>query len=575
MSLEDLLQPNWKPRKDGSFLRAAALRFACVLEPLLVRCGVDGPQMRSILELRMTLESRGPDGKTSGFASLGLVLTILMAWLSGLPVGIAAVAKMQPGAWMTLVSAQTLFFVGMMLFTQYGPLLVDGTDVAVLQSRPVADRTLFTARLVHVAAYVGFLVMALVFWPLCLGWLGAPLLYIVVVPVVVVLTAMLTVGLVALAYALVLRIAGPVSFQRAAFWMQLAGAASFFAVIQMVSHVMRIPGIGDWFKSDSWTHVLVPPFLFGALFDVLLGRHDAHSIVMASLALVLPLLAIAAAVALAGRHFVTALAGEIGSISKRSGWPRGAMSRCGALLSRSRGERAAWDFVGAHLLRDRHFLRAAAPMVGGLAAGLLAFSGSARIMPEWLCAVLPAMYLYLLALVLPALVEASRYGEHPNARWIWQAAPVGDTRAIVRGHVLRVWFTLHLPMLVLTSLVVLFFAGSGAIPHLAIAMLGSSALGFAAVRRAKAHLPFSAQPIRGDFDGRTVSVMFGILVASCVAAAAHFLASLHPIAFLAWSVWVVIATIVTWRDLAHLPEARVPELDEPMSATGAPGSASR
>ena len=52
------------------------------------------------------------------------------------------------------MSGLALGLFGLQLVLFYGGMLLDPTDVAVLHSRPVSDRTLFATRLAHVSVYL-------------------------------------------------------------------------------------------------------------------------------------------------------------------------------------------------------------------------------------------------------------------------------------------------------------------------------------------------------------------------------------------------------------------------------------
>ncbi|MBM3984702.1 MAG: hypothetical protein FJ296_03270, partial [Planctomycetes bacterium] len=271
----------WEGRGDGLLVALGAWLALRLARPLSL-LGVDGRACAEIVRTRLRLDQRGPPGLALGTASLsarsgdvlgiGLVLMLYLFWLMGLGIGVAALLGVPGPMFVALVSGATLGLFSLQLVLFYGTLLLDPTDIGVLHSRPVSGRTLFAARLLHVATYLLCGSVALCFFPAVLGCLAfPPLAVLVAVPLAVTGSALLALGLVALAYATLLRLVGPTRFQRATLWVQIAAGTFLMGGVQLVVPVVRHSGLAAAVAERPELLAGLPPFHHAALFKVLAG----------------------------------------------------------------------------------------------------------------------------------------------------------------------------------------------------------------------------------------------------------------------------------------------------------------
>jgi ABC-2 type transport system permease protein len=507
----------WTPRDDG-LLIGLAMRLARRAGPPLALLGVDALAFREILRTRLRLDQRGAPSLRAGSTraagdggfSMGAALILSLFWMAGLPIGLAAIALPAP-AWMALVSGATLglFFLQLALF--YGAMLLDPTDIGVLQSRPVSGRTLFAARLAHVGVYLLVGCACFMFFPMTLGCIAHPAwAVLLLVPVTVLLSALLALGLVALMHALALLLVGPARFQRVALGLQMLMAMLIMGGLQPLMALGRHLGLVDSLQAHPALRALVPPLHFGSLFAVVLGRARPGDGALAAAAVLLPLAALVLALLVAGRHFVAGVSGAFAPQAARGArWPDGPLRRLGARLCRGPEEQAAFDFTLALARRDRAFLRQALPAALGLAVTGLGIVASLRLDPHIGAAVscaLPAAACFG-ALGSPALLEAARFSEHWPARWIFQALPVSDLRALLRGGVLALLLGWIAPLLLLSSLVLLLLGGVARAPGVLAGLLAATALALFPLPALQLRVPFTDQPRTNEVDFRNMGAV--------------------------------------------------------------------
>lgn len=540
--------------------------------PLLARCadawiraarrpiaalGVDVPRMRAIVATKLTLDSRGQG--EGGVGSAGLTIFMVLAWLSSLPIGIAAVAKLSPDLWMGLVAGHTLVFLGFLLFSQLAPILVDATDVQIVGSCPVDDRTLFAARLAHLAAYAISIALPSLFWPVLLGWLGYPfLLVLLVVPIAVALSAANAIGLAALSFALTARIAGPARFQRVALSAQVAGAVFALGGVQILVRVLPFELLREIYVSGTPLRFAALPLQQGSLFALVRGPVEGLHVLGAALAFATPALLLAAAVAVASRSFAAALAGEVFAAPTRvRGFASTWLQRIGARLCPSRDERAGFDLGLALGRRDRSFLRVALPgSIAVLAPAIVNLFPARAALPDSVLRFVGVVPLYFLVIVPPSLLESSRLCDTPDGRWTFVASPLASLRRVTRGVVKALIVVFALPIVFVLLALITALGGADRLPDALFAAVFALSLGIFWLPFFQVEVPFSRALKFGEARWESLPPMFALLAVAACAFGLQTLVRLHWASYSIAAVLLAGFAVVAWRRLEQIREPR-------------------
>jgi ABC-2 type transport system permease protein len=546
----------WHPKRTSVILIPLVMRCAERLRRPLVAMGVDHARFTWLLETKLTLDFRSDNKGGSGFITFGLILVMVMTWLSSLPVTLLALVHPPPEVWMAALSAHAMFMTLFLLGTMYSAILVDTTDVDVLQSRPIPDRTLFAARLAHITVYLVAILSMCLFWPIVLGWLGYPFWSLVIaVPIVVVQSATTALGIVAVVFALALRIGGPARFQRLALWSQIGITALLMGGAQASSFFMRGKPLLEWLQGDSWTRAFLPPLQQGGLYALLLGHVTRMNVAFAVLAVLVPIVSILVALALASKHFVAGLQGEIARPpATHSRRKPGIFSRLGAWCTSSRQERAGYDFVLAMSRREKLFLRATVPMLIGFASMGIVMPLNARALGDQMPGILRVLPIFLFAIGLPGILENWRFSEHGEAAWILETAPTSTLRPFVLGGIKVVLLGMLAPAVLAISVFLLAVQGIDVLPDLLVAVLLVSVLALVTVPFLVLRVPFCRKPKFGEVDFRNVAVIFSVMLVTLAAGALQALARLHWLGLLSLGVATAVGVVVAWKRLERIPE---------------------
>ena len=201
--------------------------------------GADIDQLSAILHVRLILDDRKPvtlmrNQKQKKDRKYGSATNFVLSMAMGIFYMFPLLVVHDRIFSLTIYFFLFLSVVTFMLITDFSNVLFDARDKYILFPRPVNDKTLVLARLLHVFIYLFrvILPMALPGWivlGIADGWKSALLF-----PLPLLLLVFLTLFLVNGVYLLVLRLAKPEKFQDVINYFQVFTSVIFFAVVYLV-----------------------------------------------------------------------------------------------------------------------------------------------------------------------------------------------------------------------------------------------------------------------------------------------------------------------------------------------------
>ena len=524
----------WSTVEERTLLARVILWLVDVLRAPVTAFGVEHRVFRELLRVRVVLGIRPSKTAASVMGTAGAALVVTMVWFTGIGTGIVALTVKNPVIWVTVSLSVLMFLLAMLLFQVVAGILVDPTDIGVVAAHPIRDRTVFAVRLAEAGLHVLVISAAFAAGNVMIAVFGQPPLAVLLVfPVLTLLAGATTLGLVALMFAVILRIVGPTHFQRVTLWAQIVGGALFLASGQLPRLVPRGQW-GLWKDQLQELRFLWPPFQYAEVFELALGRAALAEPLAVVAAFLLPAAVLAATFALASRYFVAGLQGTLGAPRPRAAWPQGLVDSIGRRLV-SGVERHGYDFTAALSRREPGFLRGVLPQLAMFQVMSLGMSFSLN-RDSRLFIPFSAAFLFM---VLPNVLTQAQSTATPDARTLFSNAPLADEGAFLRGGVkalLVQWFALPALLLVCVQLLVV---GLEALPRIVLAF----------ARHYRLRLFFTL-PVRVGEGG---SANLGLVILSGFAmlllVGAHFALSLHPLALAGGIVLTAGLLRVLWRRL--------------------------
>jgi len=369
---------------------------------------------------------------------------------------------------------------GVVTVIAWGSLLPDKRDTLILGSLPVQPSLVVCAKLLALAAYVGFVALfvqgvAAVFWGMILGdsaTLGFALRGIWAHLVACSLASMAVCIAVAAAQGLLLSIAGPRLFRPISTILQavLVGAMALCLALLPVMTSSIVPTLSGAAGARPWLF-LMPPVWFLGIYEQLLGTNNPMLIALASKAWI----AVAAAVTVVVITYPIAYRRLMVSVVETGSEPRHRLARLlhGLVVQaagRDAAARAAAEFFSATLARvDRQRFILAIALGVAIAWGLpgwMGFQPGTEPQPGVLALPLAAMMFLLVGLRVAASLPAD-----VRAAWVFEVHDIG--RRSARQGLERVMFLLAVlpPVLLSVSVLAYLWGAAVALTH-AVIMIG-------------------------------------------------------------------------------------------------------
>jgi ABC-2 type transport system permease protein len=139
------------------------LRFVTLLNPILKKTGVDTDQLHIILKVKLLMDERRP--KTAFAAKRNTsnnntgkvqnpILVSVMTVILGLLIGAILFLSKAPYVAQTLYFIVFMVMMSLTLISDFTSVLIDPRDQFILLPRPVNDRTVAVARILHISIYI-------------------------------------------------------------------------------------------------------------------------------------------------------------------------------------------------------------------------------------------------------------------------------------------------------------------------------------------------------------------------------------------------------------------------------------
>ncbi|HLR70216.1 MAG TPA: hypothetical protein VK085_02145 [Pseudogracilibacillus sp.] len=145
------------------------LRLLDLLRPLFQRLNIDYPAMRNIVEVKLMMDTRrtptifaGSKKKESSNQFIKSLFIYMLYSLILLPFIWGDAYMMQ----MSIVFGITMFLLMTTMIADFSAVLLDVRDTTILHTKPIDNRTINAAKMVHVIVYITMLTLAFTIIPI-------------------------------------------------------------------------------------------------------------------------------------------------------------------------------------------------------------------------------------------------------------------------------------------------------------------------------------------------------------------------------------------------------------------------
>jgi hypothetical protein len=454
-------------RKD-----ALALAVAGRLGRFLRRWGVDPAQYQWLLLTSLKLDFRSenlmPGREGLGSTTSALTMTVVMYLLfSSLMSAMLAFSGAGTLLFSGILLGYAMLMLAMSILIEFGSTVINPDDFHILGPRPVSSGTYFAVKFSNLAFYILIFGSALNLIPAFVGLAcpGARFYFPLVYFLVALLASLFVAGAIIALYGWLLRLVHYEKFKDIITYCQIVFSFLFFFGYQLIPRYVE-NGLKGSAVSGGWTFA-IPSFWFAGLVEVLLGRVDVSTAMLAAMGLLgfagfftVLLRSVSLDYAEHLSHIVS-MSGEKATASAdqpSSGRPARWFQQ---LLLPTGEERAFFYFILTMIRRNRQLKLQLYPNLGIIIAlVVLAIVQEENIadpfvqMPRSFAAFAPVLA-FLFAAV--GLYSVLPYSDEYRGHWIFQLAPLGKRERVLKAVKKAIVSVVFAPLLALNVIIFSFF----------------------------------------------------------------------------------------------------------------------
>jgi ABC-2 type transport system permease protein len=482
------------------------LRLFDLLRGPIRGLGVDYVQFRAILEAKLTLDTRRQAPwvqqakKKSSWGSLAG--TLVFYGFMGLFVTSFILTARSPLVGMTIVHAFIMTMVGMAVVADYSSVLLDTTDNAILQPRPVSGRTLLVARIAHVLVYLSLLTLSLSLASFVVGSIILHPLFVPVFGVTLVCSTGLVVCFANIFYLAAMRVMDGERFRNVLMYSQMAMSIIVFGGYQLMPRLINMNLLRELTIDDRWWIYVFPPTWMAGPIDLLTGHIGVPQLILTGLALGVPSLGVWVVVVRLAPRFTRALA-MLESNPDRAGTAAagavpgpGWLCRSFGSVSRRPDERAAFEMIWLLCSRDRAFKMRTYPTIPFLLIFALVFLLTDPVGFRHALATLPHTHkhlfvLYFACAMVPMSILQLKFSDKYEAAWVYRALPLARPGDVLMAGFKVVLMRFVVPAFAAVAVAVLAIWGRSVFRDIALAFVATVMMALLQSLLFGRRLPFS------------------------------------------------------------------------------------
>ncbi|WNS42548.1 hypothetical protein [Paenibacillus sp. MMS20-IR301] len=514
--------------------------------------GIDYPVMRSILQVKLTMDGRRTPTLFSGTQDQKLNTDgspLRVQWFY-LLLGLMLIVLVAPSGnyhlMMSMLFSVVMFMITTTLISDFSSVMLDLRDKNILSSKPVDRRTLGMAKSIHILIYLLTVTLTFTGPSLLVSLFRHGVAFFLLYAAEIILMGGFILVFTAMVYLLILKFFDGEKLKDIINYVQIILSVAVTVGAQLVSRLFNISELGAVFH-PAWWHFLVPPVWFGAPFELLIGGSaGGHLVTLSVLVLVVPVVMFTAYILLMPvfERSLQKLA-EQGAAGRDSG-------RIARLLSeaacRNKDEAMFFRFTWSMMKNEREFKLRVYPSLG-IALVLPFIFIFNQVWSGDLAAIQGSksyLFIYYSALLMMTVIQMLRYSASYKGAWIYKAIPLPGTAMVYRGMLKAALLRLLLPLFAVEAVVFTLLFGTRIAADLVavlLALLVHAVLCFLMFPKA---LPFSEKYEAAQRKGFTMSSFVQLFILAGMTGV-HYVFTLFPFGIYIYMVILVAVNGWIWR----------------------------
>ena len=531
------------------------LKFLDLFKGVFEKFHIDYSAMRKILQVKLSLDSRRvatvlqnsnsnkeeKKEKNNFIKSLGMYLLLGLVMIPLVLFGNNYLFQM------SFVFGIFMFFMMTSLISDFSSVLLDLRDKEILLSKPINNRTLNMAKVLHIFFYVFMITMAIMGPALIVSLIKNGVLFFLIFLMEIILIDLFLIVVTGLIYLLILRFFDGEKLKDIINYVQIGLTITLSAGYQLIGRIFNFVDLNNIeFINKWWTYILSPVWFAAPLELIINNNRERYIIVYSLMAFIIPIISIII--------YIKLMPAFERNLQKLSSAGKGKKSRdrlnnfMAKIVCRTKEERNFYRFSTNMIKNERTFKLKVYPNLGMgfIFPILMLFSFSYGNSISEIVNSKVYFSIYFVFFIIPAILQFLSYSGNYKGAWIYKALPIDYPESIYRGAVKSVFINLFTPVFILVSIIFLIIFKFKIIGDIFIVylnmMLSICILFMIQVK----DLPFSKAFEVSQGRGGFISLILTLLCILFLVAAHYFIGKLNYGKYIYMGI-VIIANIIAWK----------------------------
>lgn len=518
--------------------------MALLPQSLYRRMGINTAHLTAILTTKLLMDDRRPNtlhqtqrrrsDKPVNAATIG---TILVSAFMGLVYLISFAIGTNMVTHLTFYFSFFFFLLAASLISDFTAVLIDVRDNYIILPKPVSDRTIVTARILHIFIHICKLVVpmalpGLVYLIINYGGFGGFYFMLLVL-----LLTIFVIFFINALYILILRITTPTKFQAIISYIQIGFAIALYASYQILPRMADRMGTFNFDVTTHPTLFLLPMYWFASGWNTLYTLHaGGWDVLFLFLCFAVPVASLYAVIKYLAPSFNTKLA-LLNSVSTETAKPvtlnkaqrttSNYLQALSRLSTKAGAERMGFLFTWKMTARSRDFKVRVYPSIGYLAVivvMLFVRKGHVNLngMQAQDAKIVLMSAMYITSFLLITAISQLTQSEKAKASWLYFITPLQQPGAVISGALKAMLLKFYMPVAVVTFIGGLYFLGLPALPNLILGVLNQVLITTVVVYGSHRIFPFSLQPNTNTRSGAFLRNVMLMLVSGFIGLCHYF-----------------------------------------------------
>ncbi len=478
--------------------------------------GVDYVQFETLLRNKLTLDfRRNPNhlNSSSNKKQTFLKQLFIFAFLGGfIELSLYSIGDILLN--LTILYSIIMVMLATTLINEFTSVLFDERENDILLVRPISNRTLLLARIMHIQFYMGYIALALALFSGVILAIKFNALITLAYFLGVGLSAWITLLFTIFFYLALSKVVKGEKFKDFVTYVQIFLAVVIFGGYQLLPRIIDTDAMKQVSMSIHWWTYLIPPAWLAGFVKFFTFTNTINVELLFALAVAVPFFGVIIIVRFLSTGFGNILASdtadEKSQIEKKS-LKEQFSDQMNRLFCVTEMEKLGWNITMKTTRRDRKFKQSVYPMLGVipviavmmLKPDLSDFTGSIQKMGN------SDRYLYFIFLGFFATMSIMQlpFTDTPEASWVYKALPFHQEGHIISGSVKALLYKFFVPVYGILIIGAIFIWNIGILPEMLLGGLLTILLTLVMVILQKMGLPFT-QAREMQQKGNTIITTF-------------------------------------------------------------------